>query len=198
MEQEFDWVKYAKKGNSEMRKVTDSDISFFKRYGKLSNRADGETVDVSISQADRKNGSPKIGDMIARNPKNHKDQWLVSREFFESNYEINMTKDEFMEEAIKDASERMLDLSNSEGPRCFATWKRKGDMSIGSCKETDPEFLGVDAKAPARFSYKIFFYKDKGEISVNYYSRSLDVESYKTFEVNSLRDWIEISYKLGI
>ena len=30
--------------------------------------------EVSISQADRDNGSPKIGDMIARNPKSYKDQ----------------------------------------------------------------------------------------------------------------------------
>lgn len=42
---------------------------------------------VSISDADRKNGSPKIGDMIARNPKNHFDQWLVAKQYFEDNFE---------------------------------------------------------------------------------------------------------------
>jgi hypothetical protein len=37
----------------------------------------GEPLDgVSISAADRDAGSPKAGDMIARNPKNHADQWL--------------------------------------------------------------------------------------------------------------------------
>ncbi len=42
---------------------------------------------VSISQADRDNGSPKTGDMIARNPKNHDDQWLVAKQYFEDNFE---------------------------------------------------------------------------------------------------------------
>jgi hypothetical protein len=49
----------------------------------------GETLDerVSISQADRDAGSPKLGDMIARNPKNHADQWLVSAAYFADNFE---------------------------------------------------------------------------------------------------------------
>lgn len=38
---------------------------------------------VSISEAD----DPKPGDMIARNPDNHDDVWLVSREWFDQNYE---------------------------------------------------------------------------------------------------------------
>jgi hypothetical protein len=42
---------------------------------------------VSISQVDKDNGSPKIGDMIARNPKNHEDQWLVAKQYFEDNFE---------------------------------------------------------------------------------------------------------------
>jgi hypothetical protein len=42
---------------------------------------------VSISAPDREAGSPVPGDMIARNPKNHKDQWLVAKEYFEDNFE---------------------------------------------------------------------------------------------------------------
>ena len=42
---------------------------------------------VSISNADRLNGSPKLGDMIARNPTNHADQWLVSAQYFKDNFE---------------------------------------------------------------------------------------------------------------
>ena len=42
---------------------------------------------VSISEADRLAGSPKAGDMIARNPVNHGDQWLVSEAYFEDNFE---------------------------------------------------------------------------------------------------------------
>jgi hypothetical protein len=42
---------------------------------------------VSISNADRLNGSPKLGDMIARNPTNHADRWLVSAQYFKDNFE---------------------------------------------------------------------------------------------------------------
>lgn len=42
---------------------------------------------VSISMADRLEGSPKEGDMIARNPKNHADMWLVARQYFADNFE---------------------------------------------------------------------------------------------------------------
>lgn len=43
---------------------------------------------ISISSADRENGSPKAGDMIARNPKNHGDQWLVAEKYFKDNFEL--------------------------------------------------------------------------------------------------------------
>ena len=42
---------------------------------------------VSISAEDAKAGSPKAGDMIARNPKNHADQWLVAAKYFEDNFD---------------------------------------------------------------------------------------------------------------
>jgi hypothetical protein len=42
---------------------------------------------VSISEPDRKNGSPKMGDKIARNPKNHEDRWLVAAVYFADNFE---------------------------------------------------------------------------------------------------------------
>lgn len=42
---------------------------------------------VSVSNEDVKNGSPKAGDMIARNPKNHDDQWLVAAQYFADNFE---------------------------------------------------------------------------------------------------------------
>ncbi len=49
---------------------------------------EGMVIDhVSISEEDKKNGSPKQGDMIARNPKNHNDQWLVAKAYFEDNLE---------------------------------------------------------------------------------------------------------------
>ena len=42
---------------------------------------------VSISNVDRKAGSPKPGDMVARNPKNHIDKWLVAAKYFADNFE---------------------------------------------------------------------------------------------------------------
>ncbi len=42
---------------------------------------------VSISVSDCEAGSQKQGDMIARNPKNHDDQWLVAVQYFEDNFE---------------------------------------------------------------------------------------------------------------
>ena len=42
---------------------------------------------VSVSATDIAAGSPKLGDMIARNPQNHGDQWLVSAAYFADNFE---------------------------------------------------------------------------------------------------------------
>lgn len=67
-----EWKQYKRKGLSEMRPYRE-----------------GEILDpaVSISEADRLNGSPKMGDMVARNPKNHSDQWLVAKKYFDDNLE---------------------------------------------------------------------------------------------------------------
>ena len=41
---------------------------------------------VSVAVVDSAAGSPKAGDMIARNPKNHADQWLVAAKYFADNF----------------------------------------------------------------------------------------------------------------
>jgi hypothetical protein len=60
-----------------------------KQIAELRSFQEGEQLpeSVSISQVDRDNGSPNVGDMIARNPKNHDDQWLVAKQYFEDNFE---------------------------------------------------------------------------------------------------------------
>lgn len=62
-----------------------------KQIAELRPYVDGEDlhkwVAVSISAEDTKAGSPKTGDMIARNPKNHADQWLVAAQYFADNFE---------------------------------------------------------------------------------------------------------------
>lgn len=69
-------------------------MSEFKNYrrkqiAELRTFTEGEILptNVSISEVDKKAGSPKAGDMIARNPANHDDQWLVAKKYFEDNFE---------------------------------------------------------------------------------------------------------------
>jgi len=59
-----------------------------KQIAELRPYVEGELLDgVSISEVDRSAGSPKLGDMVARNPKNHADQWLVAAQYFADNFE---------------------------------------------------------------------------------------------------------------
>lgn len=69
-------------------------MSEFKQYrrkqiAELRPYVEGETLDkiVSVSVADDLKGSPRVGDMIARNPKNHADSWLVAEQYFKDNFE---------------------------------------------------------------------------------------------------------------
>jgi DNA-binding CsgD family transcriptional regulator len=69
-------------------------LSCFKTYrrkqiAELRPYVPGENlVGISVSEADKLAGSPKLGDMIARNPKNHKDQWLVAARYFTDNFDL--------------------------------------------------------------------------------------------------------------
>ena len=68
-------------------------MSEFKQYrrremAELRPYVEGERMTgIAISPQDKEHGSPKPGDMIARNPKNHMDQWLVAAEYFADNFE---------------------------------------------------------------------------------------------------------------
>ena len=79
----MEFKKYRRKQIAELRPVTQEDIEEFINEGEI--LANGTTI--SISQVDEDMGSPKKGDMIARNPKNPNDQWLVAKEYFEANFE---------------------------------------------------------------------------------------------------------------
>lgn len=46
-----------------------------------------DMTDISVGEVDKAAGSPRVGDMVARNPANHKDQWLVAQAYFEQNFE---------------------------------------------------------------------------------------------------------------
>jgi hypothetical protein len=81
-----EFKQYRRTQIAEMRAVTELDIKKYQHDKKNHSIIDTE-FKVSISDVDLQNGSPKIGDMIARNPKNHKDQWLVAQIYFEDNFE---------------------------------------------------------------------------------------------------------------
>jgi hypothetical protein len=68
---------------SEFRQYRRTQIAEIRTY------EDGEVLSdrVSISASDKENGSPKVGDMIARNPANHEDQWLIAKDYFDMNFE---------------------------------------------------------------------------------------------------------------
>lgn len=61
-----------------------------KKISELRPYVDGETLSerVSISEADKEKGSPKVGDYIARNPVDHGDMWLIEKDYFEENFEL--------------------------------------------------------------------------------------------------------------
>lgn len=75
------WNRYRRTNVAEMRPYQEGEVLPTK---------------VSVSQADKDNSSPKVGDMIARNPLNHEDQWLVAAKYFGENFEEipKMTKDD--------------------------------------------------------------------------------------------------------
>lgn len=59
-----------------------------KQIAELRPWAPGESLaHVSVAEVDREAGSPRAGDMIARNPKNHNDMWLVAAAYFADNFE---------------------------------------------------------------------------------------------------------------
>ncbi len=70
-----EFTKYVRTGIAEMRPVTKEELN-----------TSTFTSNVSISNADFNNGSPLPGDMVARNPLNHDDQWLVAAKYFAAHY----------------------------------------------------------------------------------------------------------------
>lgn len=86
---DFEFRKYRRIQIAELRPVNLAEINSLRK-------TDGRTLDgtaVSISDEDIKAGSPKLGDMIARNPKNHADQWLVAAAYFAENFAPDFNRD---------------------------------------------------------------------------------------------------------
>lgn len=59
------------------------------KYSELRPYEPGEDVSgISINEDDRTlRGSPKVGDMVARNPTDHGNVWLVEKQYFADNFD---------------------------------------------------------------------------------------------------------------
>ena len=79
-----EFKEYRRKGVALARPVTALDIWLFKQ-GKGVLQFEGKII--SIAAVDKAAGSPKIGDMIAKNPKDENDQWLIAESYFQQNFE---------------------------------------------------------------------------------------------------------------
>ena len=112
--------QYRRTQIAEMRPVTNSDLLSFKNDKHLHSLRDTE-FKVSISDADIKNGSPKIGDMVARNPKNHNDQWLVAEQYFKDNFEtLHQTNEvEMLDKAFSEMNEEQKYADDPYAERPF-------------------------------------------------------------------------------
>jgi len=75
---------YRRKKIAQLRPVDGVDINEYQETGAIQIE---KGRNVSISDKDKADGSPKEGDMIARNPEDHTDQWLVASAYFEENFE---------------------------------------------------------------------------------------------------------------
>ena len=76
--------KFRRTQIAEMRPVTQEDIE---AYNKFLGQIIVNGIEISVSIRDLRDGSPKLGDMIARNPENHNDQCLVAEQYFKDNFE---------------------------------------------------------------------------------------------------------------
>lgn len=92
------FIPHRKKGIVPIREVQQSDIDCYLEFGEIiliDHELDHKVI-VSIGQHDRENGSPKKGDMIAKNPKAPTDQWLITKEYYEEHYEeVDYTEESY-------------------------------------------------------------------------------------------------------
>lgn len=75
---------------------------------------------VSVSDADKKNGSPKPGDMIACNGSDLSDRWLVPKDYFEANYTPASTRPDSRDGLNWNASDTEYDMSIHSNPDHYA------------------------------------------------------------------------------
>ena len=89
-----------------------------KQQAEIRSYKEGEKLTgVIVSEEEIKNGSPKKGDKVARNPENHSEKWLISEQHFNDNFELAsplQKKKRFNQNLLSDivrlAKERRIEL----------------------------------------------------------------------------------------
>ena len=92
---------------------------------------------VSISEVDKVSGSPKLGDKIARNPKNHADCWLVAKAYFEDNF-APMDSSDALRTIAAQLAEALDEMAKWDGDRPQSAW-RKRHAALAAWKEWNRE-----------------------------------------------------------
>lgn len=131
---------------SNFKKFRRTNIAEMKPY-----TPDMDMSEVSIAKEDAKAGSPKVGDMIARNPENHKDQWLVSEKYASDNFEpmqSAIANKELSNTSIEDAKKKVSDIEVfGDGDTfeliCKASSKSQGWMKSTKAMKIKPNGLLV-------------------------------------------------------
>lgn len=139
---------------SPRRKRTMSDFQRYRRSQIAELRAyePGEDMSgVSVSASDKEAGSPRAGDMIARNPKNHADQWLVAAQYFTDNFELIDTalaraealppapKDDATWNAAIEAAAKVAEAGHADDDSLDMQCKREVAKAIRALRRLAPE-----------------------------------------------------------
>ena len=87
-----------------------------------------EDFNISISAADKANGSPRLGDMIAVNFNNPEDRWLVAEKFFKLNYKEEEKNISHEKQFLGDT---FTLISSSKSKDCFKSVKAMEIEGLG-------------------------------------------------------------------
>ena len=93
-----EFKQYRRKGLSEMREYIPGE----------------DMTGISVSDADKALDTLE-GGMIARNPKNHADQWYVAKKYFEDNSSLSLTYDNTYNKRLKNSDSMAGKLSPKIG-----------------------------------------------------------------------------------
>lgn len=123
---------------------------------------DGEvlSVRVSISQSDFEAGHPMPGDMIARNPANHDDQWLVAADYFAANFEPAAPAPSSLAGGEVSMGRRAFEaMRNANRPRDHREWSDLTDDQRNAWNDDAaerPHLYGLAALSPEAPAREVF------------------------------------------